>query len=196
VTELERLLRSATAILEGAGRSFALVGGLAVSVRADPRLTRDADLVVAVSTEGDAQQVLMTMIANRFRVVATIEQLAAGRLATARLVTDHEGVVLDLLFASSGIEPEIVAAAETVEVLPGLELPVASVGHLIAMKLLARDDRHRPQDADDLLALSAIASAADWAEASEAVGLIVERGFARQRDLLAALAELQATGTY
>jgi hypothetical protein len=61
--------------------------------------------------------------------------------------------VTDLLFASSGIEPEIVAAAEELLVLPDLTQSVATVGHLLAMKLLARDDRHRPADADDLAAL-------------------------------------------
>lgn len=34
-----------------------------------------------------------------------------------------ETEVVDLLFASSGIEPEIVAAAEPLEVLPGLGRP-------------------------------------------------------------------------
>ena len=67
---------------------------------------------------------------------------------------DETGLVTDLLFASSGVEPEIVEAADDVEVLPGLVLPVATIGHLILMKLLARDDRCRPNDADDLRALA------------------------------------------
>jgi hypothetical protein len=94
-----------------------------------------------------------------------------------------DGVVVDLLFASSGIEPEIVAAAETVEVVPGLSMPIATTGHLIALKLLARDDQTRPQDRADLRALRSAATAADLAVAREAVGLITERGFNRGRDL-------------
>ena len=50
----------------------------------------------------------------------------------------------ELLYASSGVESEIVEATDDVEVLPGLVLPVATIGHLVAMKLLARDDRRRP----------------------------------------------------
>ena len=76
-------------------------------------------------------------------------------------MTDLERLVLDLLFASCGFENEIVEGADTIVVLPGLSLPIASVGHLMAMKLLARDDRHRPTDADDLRALRAVATATD-----------------------------------
>jgi hypothetical protein len=45
---------------------------------------------------------------------------------------EDDPAVLDLLFASSGIESEIVAAADTLAVVPGLTLPVATTGHLLA----------------------------------------------------------------
>jgi len=47
MTQLESVLRRAVADLGDAGARFALVGGLAISVRTEPRFTRDADLVVA-----------------------------------------------------------------------------------------------------------------------------------------------------
>lgn len=96
-------------------------------------------------------------------------------------------VVIDLLFASSGIEPEITASASTVEVFEGLRVPVASRPHLIAMKVLARDDRSRPQDYDDLLSLIRNAQPGDIETARRALDLIAERGFARARDLRGAL---------
>jgi hypothetical protein len=37
------------------GRLFALVGGLAVSVRAEVRFTRDVDLVVLVADDSEAE---------------------------------------------------------------------------------------------------------------------------------------------
>ena len=76
--------------------------------------------------------------------------------------------------------------------LPDLVVPVARLGHLIAMKLLARDDRRRPADADDLRGLAAAAEESDWATATSAIRLIVERGFHRNRDLARALAELRS----
>jgi predicted nucleotidyltransferase len=100
--------------------------------------------------------------------------------------------VVDLLFASSGIEREIVDAAERIEVVPGLRLPVAGVGHLIALKLLARDDDTRPQDSADLRALVGVANEADVLLAREAVDLIGARGYARGRDLEADLRALLA----
>ena len=81
--------------------------------------------------------------------------------------------------------------AERLEVLIGLEIPVAT-GHLIAMKLLDRDDRLRPTDAEVLRALATIAREPDWVEARLAVELINRRGYGRGRDLGAALAQLSA----
>jgi predicted nucleotidyltransferase len=89
--------------------------------------------------------------------------------------------VVNVLFATAGIEPEIVAAAEVLEVLPGIHMPVAAAGHLVALKLLARDDDTRSQDAADLRALRAALEPADRAAARTAAELIVDRGFARGR---------------
>ena len=61
------------------------------------------------------------------------------------------------------------------------------MGHLIALKVLARDDRTRPQDRVDIAALLSRADAGALQEAREALALIAERGFHRRRDLLAAL---------
>ena len=80
--------------------------------------------------------------------------------------------------------------------LPGLVLPVATIGHLIVMKLLARDDRRRPADADDLRALAARASANDWEQAGQAAVQVSERGFDRDRDLATLLVELRRDGPY
>ena len=62
---------------------------------------------------------------------------------------------------------------------------------LIALKLLARHV-DRPQDDADVRALLRVADEQDLAIARDAVGLIEQRGFARGRDLHAALAELVA----
>jgi hypothetical protein len=161
-----------------------------VSARAEPRLTRDADLAVLVGDDRDAESLVRDLAARGWRVVTAVEQDATGRLATVRLALagdDVRGAVTDLLFASSGIEPEIVAAAEPIEVVPGLTLPVAQLAHLIALKVLARDDRTRPQDRMDLAALLQRADAAAIEAAREALALVTRRGFHRHRDLSSAL---------
>jgi hypothetical protein len=75
-------------------------------------------------------------------------------------------------------------------VLPGLSIPVASRAHLIAMKVLSRDDTTRPQDIVDLRALLAGAASEDHEAARSALKLVDERGFERGRDLLRELRSL------
>jgi hypothetical protein len=188
VNRLARSLATAAAVLSG--RPFALIGGIAVSARSEPRFTRDLDLAVAVPDDPSAEVTVRTMLGHGFRTAALIEQDAVERLATVRLIAPDEhgsGVVVDLLFASSGIEPEIVAAAESLEAFAGVVVPVARTGHLIALKVLSRNDATRPQDAVDLQALLRIASEDDIELARQSAQLISERGFHRERDLAAAL---------
>lgn len=188
MTRLLAALLRATRDLQDLGQHWALVGGLAVSARAEPRTTRDVDLVVAVSGDSQAEKLVRDLRTRGYTLVEHLEQDAAGRLATVRLIApeeDEEGVLVDLLFASSGVEPEIVAQAEELEIAAGISLPIATTGHLIALKLLARDDRSRPQDFDDLKALLREASPEDVGQAREILQLIIERGYNRGRaDLL------------
>ncbi len=55
MTPLRELLRRAAGDLDGLGFEWALVGGLAVSARTQPRFTADADLAVAVSDDHAAE---------------------------------------------------------------------------------------------------------------------------------------------
>lgn len=192
---VQAVLHRLGADLAETGVRWALVGGFAVSARAEARFTRDLDLAVAVRDDAQAESVVAELRGRRYRVMATVEQDTVGRLATVRLVpagSTGDGMVVDLLFASSGIEPEIVAAADLLEIVTGLDVPVARTGHLIALKLLARDDESRPMDAADLRALRAAADERDLADAGAAVRLITERGYGRGRDLGAALRALTA----
>lgn len=189
MTALESVLRRTAADLVGARVGFALIGGLAVSVRTEPRFTRDADLAVAVVDDAEAESLVRRLRGGGYDITTLIEQEAVGRLATVRLSLSHEppATVVDLLFASSGIETEVVREAEWLEVLPGLTIGVARTGHLIALKVLSRDDVRRPQDHVDLRALLRAASGEEIARARDAVALITTRGYHRDRDLPAAL---------
>jgi predicted nucleotidyltransferase len=194
VNQLELTLRQAATDITRFGRAWALVGGFAVSARAQPRFTRDVDIAVAVTDDNAAEQLVHGLLSAGYTLFSTVEH-DSGRLATARLKRRFGGVgiVVDLLFASSGIEAEIVEAAETLDISPGLKLPVATTGHLIALKLLARDDDTRPQDLADLHALRKVATLDDLIEADAAVRLITQRGFNRDRDLVSLLEALART---
>jgi len=116
------------------------------------------DLAVAVESDREAEALVFALQSLGYQTTTAIEQEAVGRLSTVRLLPPGEvtsGVVIDLLFASSGIEPEIMQAAERREIVAGLVVPIARTGHLMALKVLARDDHSRPQDLDDLRPLLA-----------------------------------------
>ena len=166
-----------------------IVGGLAVSARCDPRFTRDVDIAVVVDTDEHAEALIHALTSHGLRTTGLVEQEAVGRLAMARLSTE-DGLSVDLLIASSGIEAEVVARAETLEVVRGMLLPVARTGHLIALKLLSVAPG-RETDAADLRSLAAVATDDEWHLASEAVAQIQERGFARGRQLDAELLTLR-----
>lgn len=195
MNRLEESLRRVFSDLSDLNRPSALVGGLAVSARTEPRFTRDVDVAVAVRDDTDAEQLIHALQERGYRAFGLVEQAATSRLAAIRLekaveANDQGGDVVDLLFASSGIESEIVTAADNVEILPGVRVPVATTGHLIALKVLSQDDEKRPLDRADLLALLGVATKDDLAAARAALALIEKRGYARGKPLLTDLERL------
>lgn len=175
------------------GVRWALVGGLAVSARAEPRTTRDIDVAIAVASDPEAEEVVVRLRQRGYLEQELMEHRDAGRLATVRLIRrDAPEIYFDLLFASSGIEAEVVAEADLLEVLPGLYSPVATVGHLLAMKILAlRKDRpqERPQDFADIRELLRVATAEDVRRARTALETISRRGYDRGKELVAEFEE-------
>jgi predicted nucleotidyltransferase len=170
---------------------IALVGGVAVSVRIEPRFTRDLDFAVAVANDDEATHYVFRLRQLGYEVLSALENVSTTRLSMIRLRRAARGPIVDLLFASCGIEREIVEAAQPLEIGAGIVFEVAQIGHLIAMKLVSRDDKRRPRDQQDLVDLAGAADAEEWRRASEAVELIHARGFSRGRDLRAGLAELR-----
>lgn len=184
---LLEVVRRALVDLGECGAPAALVGGLAVGARVLERTTRDADFAVAAAEDRIAERVLRELGARGYGVVLVLEQVEANRLATARCTSPLDGVTMvDLLFASSGIEADLVAAAEPLDVGMGVVCPVARLGHLIALKVLARSEQ-RPQDDQDLAALLTAADRQEIERAERALDEIADRGFARGKDLRAEL---------
>ena len=180
---LFELLSSVADDLESIGARWALIGGLAVGVRTEPRFTRDVDLAVMTSSDDDAERFIFSLRDRGYRIAAVLEQSKNGRLATVRLLPPADDRLVDLLFCSSGIEDAVVQAASHLEITPGFSAPVAAPGHLIAMKILARDDKDRPQDRLDLKALLRISDSTELTRAEDALASIVDAGLHRGRDL-------------
>jgi hypothetical protein len=187
MNRLEQALIRLDTDLRSLGFAWALIGGLAVSVRAQPRTTWDLDAAIAVASDGEAEGLVMSLRARGYLDQpegALLEQKDVGRLAGMRLLAPgqlEQNLGIDLLFASSGVETEIAAEADWLEIFPGVAVPVAHLGHLIALKILAG----RPRDLEDLRALLREATTADVQEARATLDLIERRGFHRGKDLQA-----------
>jgi|SRR5580658_1073248 hypothetical protein len=108
---------SASARLRRPGKPFALVGGFGVSRRAEVRFTPDLDLAVDVRDDAEIEAMVRDLRMRRYDVIALVEHDDAKRLATVCL-RSPEGVTVDLLTASSGIEREIVARAPSKALVP------------------------------------------------------------------------------
>ena len=63
---------------------FALVGGIAVSVRAEPRFTRDADFAMAVSTDSEAEHITFQMQRLGYRAAGPGGAFAPGLVLVLR----------------------------------------------------------------------------------------------------------------
>jgi hypothetical protein len=166
------------------GAEFAIIGGVAVSIRTVERFTKDLDIAIAVHSDKEAEEMILSLSRVGYFVETLIEQDETNRLATVRLsVPGPPKILVDLLFASSGVEPEVVATAEEAEIFPGIYGRVATIPSLIALKVLSADDTRRLQDIIDIQHLLNEASHQEIDAARHLLGLITERGFNRNKDL-------------
>lgn len=180
-------LRDIVGSLRRRGQRFALVGGLAVSVRAEVRFTRDVDIAVVARTDDDVERLTRELRGDGYTPIAIVEHDTAKRVATVRLGSPS-GVVVDLLVASSGIEAEIVERSTNVDFGSAGPVPVAGAEELLAMKVLSMTEARLQDriDAKSLLSTGAI----DLERVANLLRLIRRRGYAREQDLEAKLRSL------
>jgi len=177
VPSVDEVLRRAAADLETIGARWAVIGGLRWRSVRNCGSLRTSTLPSPSRTTGrprNRQPAAGPRLRARLARRAVLREQAldgpAGQAAGGRVERVHR-----LLFANSGIEDEAVRRADRLEVLPDVFMPVASTGHLIALKALAGGH----QNLTDLGYLIAVASGADLDEATAAAALIEERGFNR-----------------
>jgi len=170
---------------------WALIGGLAVSVHGTPRTTRDIDLAISLPNESDLDRLVNALLDAGFFDKQLIMHVApVCKLGIRLRVPASSPVPVDLLYSSSGIEKETVSSAQSVEIFPNLFVPVATRGHLIAMKVVSENDSDRLQDALDIQGLLKEAKEVDIETAKSAMKLIEQRGFNRGKNLLRRFDEL------
>ncbi|MCI5064556.1 nucleotidyl transferase AbiEii/AbiGii toxin family protein [bacterium] len=180
------------------GHESVLVGGLAVSTWTRERFTKDMDFAVAVTTDEESEQLAISMQHQGYRLTTVIEQEAHRIIATLRFrdLQDHSSEPsIDLLCGSCGIENEIVRDASVIRIAHSLELPVARLPHLLAMKILSEDEV-RIQDQADIKALIQVASEGELRETRRLLQLISDRAFHRGKKLQQVFEKFIAISNY
>ena len=185
-SRLERATAAAITLFHQEETPFALIGGIAIGLRAAPRATVDVDFAIALDHAG-AEHLIHVFGQSGFRVAAVLVTKRDERLATVRMRHEHSKTIIDLLISFCGIEREIVRAA-TAERWRKLTLPVVTLGHLVAMKLLA----NRLQDQADLESLLREITPVERRWALNAIGRIQRLGLGDGRDLVGELKSLLA----
>lgn len=144
--DLRKALEDAIDLLEEAGVAYALIGGLAASLRGIIRVTEDVDVVLACDVD-EALSVLGSVSSSDGPFTPFLKDPEEVVRAAYLLPLMHQptGVKVDLSVGLSGFERSAVDEADDVD-LKGRTVRVAQPHHLIVMKLLA----DRPQDVQDI----------------------------------------------
>jgi hypothetical protein len=154
---LRQTLFDAVGFLESQRLAYALIGGLAVSLRGQPRLTADVDIVIKADLDG-ALELSRNLEHSPFRALfGDVEDvIVKSFLLPLRHRTTN--VKVDVAIGMTGFEHEIVARAKTLLV-GDCNIAVASAEDLLIMKVLAG----RPQDEQDLQGLVVVqGETLDW----------------------------------
>ncbi|SRR5260221_3843061 len=140
-------LQAIAAALDGAGVVYALVGGLAVSIYATPRATKDIDILASGT---DLQKLIEALRPLGYQDLAAPATFAGGRLAIRRLtkLAGAEFLAIDVLLPR---DPDLEAILARRQAVTGDQrLWIAPLDGLIALKRL----RGSPQDLADIAALT------------------------------------------
>ena len=145
--DLTAELRRVVGALDAAGATYALAGGLAVSIYSTPRATQDIDLLLAVA---DADRATSALQSLGFRVAGRPMPVAGGRMDIQRFIkVDGTDVLpVDLLLP---LDPELAGIlADRAEITwEGTSLWIVTIPGLRTLKRL----RGSAQDRADLEAL-------------------------------------------
>jgi len=144
---LAEALRDLTAWLEAENIPQAVIGGVAVALIAQPRMTEDIDAVVSLNTDL-LESFLMTGASHGF--IPRISDAADFARRTRVILLQHQptGINVDLSCGALPFEEEMIRRARKLTI-GSLNVSVASPEDLIITKAVA----HRPRDIADIEAI-------------------------------------------
>ena len=129
-------------LLEQKGVRYVLIGGLAASLRGQPRVTADIDLVIGADV-ARALRLMSSLATSRFEPFVPDFEEVVKRSFILPLRHRYTGVKVDMALGLSGFEQQLIDRAEKMAI-AGQSVPVATAEDLLLMKVLAgrsRDDQ-------------------------------------------------------
>ncbi|HEY2412923.1 MAG TPA: nucleotidyltransferase [Pirellulaceae bacterium] len=180
---LHRTLVDAADFLDGEGIPYALIGGLAVSLRGQPRVTADVDMVILADVPRSLS-LLNGLATTKFKPLFDGAAEVVEKSFILPLRHRVTNVKVDLALGLSGFEQQLLQRAKRV-IVAATEIVVATAEDLLLMKILAG----RPQDDQDVQGLViAQGKHLDWIYC---LNLAKELGEAVGQDLATRIQSLQ-----
>lgn len=140
----EELLVRLARLLDAAGIPYMVIGGQAVQLYGEPRLTRDIDLTLGIGVEGLDRVEAVCRDAG-LRVLAPDPAEFARDTMVLPAVEDRTGIRVDFVFSFSEYERQAIGRSREVR-LGGSGVRFAALEDLVIHKLVAG----RPQDVEDV----------------------------------------------
>jgi hypothetical protein len=138
------LLAKLARLLDGAGIPYMVIGGQAVLLHGEPRLTRDIDLTLGCDA-GELGRILPITTATGLQPVTADTEGFVKKTNVLPLVDHSTGIRVDMIFSFTPYEAEAISRSTVVQ-LEGTGVHFAAVEDLIVHKLVAG----RPRDLEDL----------------------------------------------
>lgn len=176
-------LKDIAAFLNDQKIAYALIGGMAASVRGEPRSTLDVDIIISCDVQRGLK-LLDQLGASRFRPLFDgVEQVLRTGLLLP-LAHRETGIKVDLALAMSGFDQAAIKESTIADIGAG-PTPIVSAEYLVVMKQLAS----RPRDLDDISKIIARqGNAFDWPKTQR---IATELGHAVDEDLISPLLEVR-----
>jgi len=140
----EQLLEAIARGLERLGIPYMLIGGQAVLLYGEPRLTRDVDVTLGVGP-GRLPELLEWVRGNGWQVLVEAPAEFVEKTMVLPCLEPVSGIRIDLIFSFSLYEQQALKRARRVPI-GGIQVCFASLEDLMIHKVLAG----RPRDLEDL----------------------------------------------
>lgn len=133
---------------------YALIGGQAVLIHGEPRLTRDIDITLALTVD-EVQRMDKVLELAKLKSIAPDDRFTVETFVLP-CIDEGSKIRIDFIFSMSDFEREAIARSKSIEI-NGIPVKFVTAEDLIVHKLVAG----RPRDVEDAKTVIEKASALD-----------------------------------